>query len=85
MKHPLLNLSLILAGLVGCAAYGWLLLDWVQDMKTGNYDSDPLEAVCQAIVILAYCYLAYHFIDSRVTGSIRSQDPKINPMQPSRS
>lgn len=65
---------MILAGLVGCAAYGWVLIDWLQDMKTNNYESDPLEVVCEIVVILAYCYLAYRFIDRNVKWNIRLQN-----------
>ncbi|GAB4020169.1 hypothetical protein EXU85_24490 [Spirosoma sp. KCTC 42546] len=70
MRQPIVKRSLILVALVGGAAYGWVVLDWFWDMKTGRYDSDPLEAVCQIVVVVAYCYLAYQFITSRLKRSI---------------
>ncbi|MVM41139.1 hypothetical protein GO730_31330 [Spirosoma sp. HMF3257] len=81
MRRSVVKLSLILAGLVGSAAYGWILMDWLQDMKTGNFDSDPLEVVNEAVVIVAYCYLAYHFIKSSIKqGSHLQNHPSDVPV-----
>ncbi|MBD2702298.1 hypothetical protein IC229_16715 [Spirosoma sp. BT702] len=61
--------SVILASLLLFVGYCWVLLDWYEDMQLGSYERVPLNTVMETGVILAYCYLAYRFIQARMTGN----------------
>ncbi|GAB4034386.1 hypothetical protein [Spirosoma gilvum] len=66
MKQSFLTTSIILAGIICFTAYGWVLIDWFQDMKSGAYERDLVEVTCETIAILSYCYMAFRFIQIRL-------------------
>ncbi|GAB4034570.1 hypothetical protein GCM10028809_40420 [Spirosoma gilvum] len=59
-------MSIILAGLLGFMGYCWILLDLYQDIKLGRYEREPLDTIVEAGVIIAYCYVSFRFIQSKL-------------------
>lgn len=77
MRQSLLMMSSILAGLLGFIGYCWLLIDWYQDMKYGHYEREPLETIVESGVILAYCYVAFRFVQPKV-NSLQTPDDSLS-------
>jgi len=65
MRQSLFLMSIILAILLGFVGYCWLLLDLFQDVKLGRYEYNPFDTLVESVVIVAYCYVAFRFIQSR--------------------
>ncbi|GAB3713686.1 hypothetical protein GCM10027592_53110 [Spirosoma flavus] len=82
--------SIILASLLVCVGYGWVLIDWYEDMRVGRYEREPLNTVIETGMILAYCYLAYRFLQSKMNDnptpvSPRKEDSKTRSLRQSYS
>ncbi|WP_155297166.1 hypothetical protein [Spirosoma aerolatum] len=75
MRQSLLMMSSVLASLLGFMGYCWLLIDWYQDMKYGHYEREPLETIVESGVIIAYCYVAFRFIQPKVKNIQASANP----------
>lgn len=67
MRQLLLVTFLISGGLICFIGYWVALLDWVQDMESGTYRRDHLEAVLETFALFTYSYLAIRFMKSRFT------------------
>ncbi|WP_460994780.1 hypothetical protein [Spirosoma harenae] len=76
MRQSLLTMSIMLAGLLGFVSYCWVLIDWYQAMQLGHYERQPLALVLESVVIIAYCYLAFRFIQVKLK-SVRSPDYRL--------
>ncbi|GAB3997078.1 hypothetical protein GCM10028807_41290 [Spirosoma daeguense] len=74
MKNSRIKQSIILASVLVFIGYGWLLIDWLQDMKLGRYEREPINTLVEMGVIVAYCYLAYRFIQARMTSTQHTND-----------
>jgi hypothetical protein len=69
----MLMMSIILAGLSGFLGYCWVLIDWYQDVQLGRYEREPLNTLLEAVIIMAYCYLAFRFLQFQL-NRIQSSD-----------
>lgn len=67
----------MLASSVLFVGYCWVLINWYNDMKLGRYEREPFNTVIETGIILGYCYLAYRFIQSKMT--------KVQPLTPGKS
>ncbi|GAB4025386.1 hypothetical protein GCM10028773_50720 [Spirosoma koreense] len=56
---------MLLAGLLGFASYCWLVIDCYLDFKLGRYEQKPMDTLLEAVILLAYCYVAFRFVQSK--------------------
>ena len=67
--RPTLSLILLLFGcLIGFTGYCFALIDWVQDVQTGVYERDHLEATLETSALLVYTYSAFRFAGKRLNS-----------------
>ena len=59
-------LILIVVGIICFSGYCMALIDWVQDARTGVYESNHLEAVLETSALIVYTYLAIRFMKRKV-------------------
>lgn len=78
-------MSIILAILLGFFGYCWLLLDLFQDVKLGRYESNPFDTLVESVVIVAYCYVAFRFIQSQSRRTQAPYQPSIPSSSPKAS
>lgn len=56
---------IILASLILFVGYCWILFDWFLDMEEGRFEKEPQDWLLEVGVVLAYCYLAFRFFQSK--------------------
>ncbi|AUD06267.1 hypothetical protein [Spirosoma pollinicola] len=67
MRQTFFVILLLISAFVGFTGYCYALVDWVQDIKTGIYEKNYLEAVEATSAIGLYTYLAIRFVKRNVT------------------
>ncbi|GAB4020981.1 hypothetical protein GCM10028808_64340 [Spirosoma migulaei] len=75
-------MSIFLAGLLGFIGFCWILLDLYLDIKLGHYEQQPLDILVEAGVIIAYCYVAFRFIQYKLNNL---QPPTYSPSDATRA
>lgn len=86
MKNDKILLRIVLASLVLFVGYCWILIDWFQDMNAGRFENEPQDWVLEVGVVLAYCYLAFRFFQSKQAGSqqpvkLRKENSRIRSLK----
>lgn len=62
---PVMSFVLLLTvSLVGFIGYCYALIDWVQDVLTGVYADNHVEAILDTMALGVYTYLARRFLRS---------------------
>lgn len=65
MRQSSLLLFLLTAGVMGgFMGYCYALIDWVQDVQTGVYADNHVEALSETAALGLYTYLAFRFLRS---------------------
>ncbi|WP_461112727.1 hypothetical protein [Spirosoma jeollabukense] len=59
----------IVVGIICFGGYCVALIDWVQDAKTGVYESNYIEAVLETSALVIYTYLAMRFMKRKIPFS----------------
>ena len=67
MRSALLPVLLLTISLIGFTGYCYALIDWVQDVQTGVYERNYIEAIVETTALGLYSYLAIRFLRSKLT------------------
>lgn len=65
MKAPMVVCFVLIAAACCFAGYCYALIDWVQDVRTGVYEHERLEAFCETSALVGYHAYGLHFLRSR--------------------
>lgn len=68
MRHSLILLGMVLFSLFGFAGFCYALLDWTQDIQTGVYTRNHLEATYETAALVIYGVLSLRFIRSKLSS-----------------
>ncbi|WP_460639873.1 hypothetical protein [Larkinella harenae] len=66
MKSQLYAILLVLGVLTCFLWYGFALVDWVQDYRTGVYHHEYFEAFYETLAIALYTLLGVRFMNKRI-------------------
>ncbi|SFE59984.1 hypothetical protein [Spirosoma endophyticum] len=66
MRQASSILLFIVAGIICFSGYCMALIDWVQDARTGVYESNYTEAVLETSALVIYTYLAMRFLNRKI-------------------
>lgn len=67
MRQTFLVILLIVGSFMGFIGYCFLLVNWIEHVKTGTYVNSPLKSFLETLALLVYSYLAIHFMKSKTT------------------
>ncbi len=66
MRQLLLIVILIIGSFASFAGYCAILIDWIQDLSSGVYANNRLEAVLETAALFLYTYMAVRFMKSKL-------------------
>ena len=67
MRQMFFVVLLLISAFAGFTGYCYAWVDWVQDVKSGVYEKNYLEAVGETSALSLYTYLAIRFVKRNVT------------------
>ncbi|WP_421825522.1 hypothetical protein [Larkinella sp.] len=66
MRNVLWFIVLLMTSLLGVAAYGMSVVDWVQDVRTGVYQQNRVEGILETGAQILYLSCAVRFLRSLI-------------------
>ncbi len=68
MRQLLLIIILIIGSVASFTGYYAMLTDWIQDLSSGLYTNNRLEATLETTALFLYTYMAVRFMRSKLNA-----------------
>lgn len=66
MQPALLLIMLLMVSFAESIGYWYALIGWIQDIHTGVYKCNHIEAIWETTALGGYTYLAFRFLRSKL-------------------